>query len=112
MRGKGGKASGCACALCESPPDQSIQPSMNPPWERNGPSAPASNHLGTSPPHWGDELLRLACLPYTRRVPIAEDEMTSGMKRASQLFLGAVIFVGGAAAGSLYARSAAVQNRF
>ena len=38
--------------------------------------------------------------------------MTSGMKRASQLFLGAAIFVGGAAAGSLYARSAAVQNRF
>src|SRR5689334_411007 len=38
--------------------------------------------------------------------------MTSGMKRASQLFLGVAIFVGGAAAGSLYARSAAVQNRF
>lgn len=38
--------------------------------------------------------------------------MTSGMKRASLLFLGAAIFVGGAAAGSLYARSAGVQNRF
>ena len=38
--------------------------------------------------------------------------MTSAMKRASQIALGAAIFVAGIAAGSLHARSAAVQNRF
>ena len=38
--------------------------------------------------------------------------MTSRMKRASRIFLGAAIFVAGIAAGSLRARSAAVQNRF
>src|SRR5260370_16289524 len=38
--------------------------------------------------------------------------MTSAMKRASQIVLGAVIFVAGIAAGSLHARSAPVQNRF
>ena len=38
--------------------------------------------------------------------------MTSAMKRASQIGLGAAIFVAGIAAGSLHARSTAVQNRF
>src|SRR2546428_11891177 len=38
--------------------------------------------------------------------------MKSTMKRASQIALGAVIFAAGIEAGSLYARSAAVQNRF
>jgi len=38
--------------------------------------------------------------------------MTSLMKRASQMAWGAAIFVAGITAGSLYARSAAVQNRF
>src|SRR6195256_3870437 len=38
--------------------------------------------------------------------------MTSAMKRAGQIALGAAIFVAGAAAGSLHARSGAVQNRF
>jgi len=38
--------------------------------------------------------------------------MTSAMKRASQIALGAAIFVAGIAVGSLHARSAAVQNRF
>src|SRR5437879_11710213 len=37
--------------------------------------------------------------------------MTSLMKRASQMAWGAAIFVAGITAGSLYARSAAVQNR-
>jgi hypothetical protein len=41
-----------------------------------------------------------------------EEEMTSAMKRASQIGLGAAIFVAGIAAGSLHARSTAVQNRF
>jgi hypothetical protein len=38
--------------------------------------------------------------------------MTSPMRRASQIVLGAVIFVAGIAAGSLHARNAPVQNRF
>src|SRR5260221_6844311 len=38
--------------------------------------------------------------------------MTLALKRASQIFVGAVIFVAGIAAGTLHARSAAVQNRF
>ena len=38
--------------------------------------------------------------------------MTSPMKRASQIVLGAVIFVAGIAAGSLHARRSPVQNRF
>src|SRR5437762_4873616 len=38
--------------------------------------------------------------------------MTSAMKRASQIALGAAIFVAGIAAGSLHAPSAAVENRF
>src|SRR5258705_8118920 len=38
--------------------------------------------------------------------------MTLALKRASQIFVGAVIFIAGIAAGSLHARSAAVQNRF
>jgi hypothetical protein len=38
--------------------------------------------------------------------------MTSVMKRATQIAGGAVIFVGGIAAGSLHARSGPVQNRF
>src|SRR6202049_4244399 len=38
--------------------------------------------------------------------------MTSAMKRAAQIALGAALFVAGIAAGSLHARSAAVQNRF
>src|SRR5467141_1505311 len=38
--------------------------------------------------------------------------MTSAMKRASQIVLGAAIFVAGVAAGSLHGRSAPVQNRF
>src|SRR3989442_5321475 len=38
--------------------------------------------------------------------------MTSAMKRASQIALGAAIFVAGIAAGSLHARSGAIQNRF
>src|SRR5436309_12124709 len=38
--------------------------------------------------------------------------MKSTMKRASQIALGAVIFAAGIEAGSLHARSAAVQNRF
>jgi len=46
------------------------------------------------------------------QVPIAEEEMTSAMKRTSQIVLGAAIFAAGIAAGSVHARSAAVQNRF
>jgi len=38
--------------------------------------------------------------------------MTSGMKRALQMALCGAIFIAGMAAGSLHARSAAVQNRF
>src|SRR2546429_5026847 len=38
--------------------------------------------------------------------------MTSVMRRASHIVLGTVIFVAGIAAGTLHARSAAVQNRF
>src|SRR5437667_10224447 len=38
--------------------------------------------------------------------------MTSVMKRALQIVLGAVIFAAGIAAGTLHARSAPVQNRF
>src|ERR1700751_5595316 len=38
--------------------------------------------------------------------------MTLVMKRALQIVLGAVIFAAGIAAGTLHARSAAVQNRF
>ena len=38
--------------------------------------------------------------------------MTSAMKRALQIALGTAILVAGIAAGSLHARSAAVQNRF
>lgn len=38
--------------------------------------------------------------------------MTSAMKHASQIVLGAAIFVAGIGAGSLHARSASVQNRF
>jgi len=38
--------------------------------------------------------------------------MTSAMKRASQIVLGAAIFVAGVATGSLHGRSAPVQNRF
>jgi hypothetical protein len=45
-------------------------------------------------------------------VPIAEEKMTSGMKRATQIALGAALFAAGMAAGSLHARSAAVQNHF
>ena len=38
--------------------------------------------------------------------------MTSAGKHAAQLALGAAIFIAGIAAGSLHARSAAMQNRF
>ncbi len=38
--------------------------------------------------------------------------MTVARKRAAQIALGATIFAAGIAAGSLHARSAAVQNRF
>lgn len=38
--------------------------------------------------------------------------MTSTKKRMAQIAFGAVLFVAGIAAGSLHARSAAVQNRF
>src|SRR5437899_6839405 len=38
--------------------------------------------------------------------------MKSTMRRASQIVLGAAIFVAGMAAGTLHARSAAIQNRF
>lgn len=38
--------------------------------------------------------------------------MTSVEKRVAQIALGAALFISGIAAGSLYARSAAVQNRF
>src|SRR5260370_13224128 len=38
--------------------------------------------------------------------------MKSTMRRASQIALGAAVFIAGIAAGTLHARSAAVQNRF
>ena len=38
--------------------------------------------------------------------------MTSSKKRMAQIALGTVLFIAGIAAGSLHARSAAVQNRF
>jgi antibiotic biosynthesis monooxygenase (ABM) superfamily enzyme len=38
--------------------------------------------------------------------------MTSTMKRAVQIALGATIFIAGAAAGSLHERSVAAQNKF
>ncbi len=40
------------------------------------------------------------------------EEMTSSMKHALRMALGGAIFIAGAAAGSLHARSAVVQNRF
>jgi hypothetical protein len=58
------------------------------------------------------ELPRAAWLAYTGRVPLPEDEMTSAMKRILQIALGAALFLAGIAAGTLYARSAAAQNRF
>src|SRR5258708_22256154 len=112
MRGNGGNAPGFARCSCDSPPDQSIPPPKSLPWERNGPAAPPSNHSGNDRvPLWP----RVASpyMPYINwQGAIAEEEMTSAMKRASQLALGAAIFVAGIAAGSLHARSAAVQNRF
>src|SRR6266852_3204937 len=112
MRGNGGRAPGFACCSCDSPPDQSIPPSMNLSWEPNGIAATPSNHSGNDRvPLWA----RVAspCMPYINwQGAIAEEDMTSAMKRASQLALGAAIFVAGIAAGSLHARSAAVQNRF
>src|SRR5438132_1323575 len=45
-RGNGGSALDSDCCSCDSPPDQSIPPSMNLTWERNGPAAARSNHLG------------------------------------------------------------------
>jgi hypothetical protein len=54
--------------------------------------------------------LRATCIDFFGSQ--AEDEMTSARKRAVQAALGAVLFVAGVAAGSLHARSAAVQNRF
>jgi hypothetical protein len=41
-----------------------------------------------------------------------EEEMTSAMKRALQMALGAALFIAGMAAGSVHARSAVAQNRF
>jgi len=41
-----------------------------------------------------------------------EEEMTLARKRAAQIAMGAAIFAAWLAAGSLHARSAAVQNRF
>jgi stress responsive alpha/beta barrel protein len=38
--------------------------------------------------------------------------MTSSMKRATQIAMGAALFAAGMAAGSLHARAGAVQNRF
>jgi antibiotic biosynthesis monooxygenase (ABM) superfamily enzyme len=38
--------------------------------------------------------------------------MTSAMKRAAQIALGATIFIAGGAAGSLHERSVAAQNKF
>jgi hypothetical protein len=46
------------------------------------------------------------------RFGIAEEKMSSFGKRAIQIGLGAALFAAGIAAGSLHARSAAVQNRF
>jgi hypothetical protein len=43
---------------------------------------------------------------------MVEGKMTSVMKRATQITLAAAIFAAGIAAGTLYARSAAVQNHF
>src|SRR5712692_4702035 len=43
---------------------------------------------------------------------ILEEEMILARKHAAQIALGAAIFAAGIAAGSLHARSAAVQNRF
>jgi len=39
-------------------------------------------------------------------------KMTAGMKRAAQLAMGVSLFIAGVAAGSLHARSVAMQNRF
>jgi hypothetical protein len=41
-----------------------------------------------------------------------EDKVTPKIKRVAQIALGAGLFVGGLAAGSLHARSVAAQNRF
>src|SRR2546422_272873 len=46
MRGNEGNALGSASCPCDSPPDRSIPSSMKLPWERNGPAAAPSNHLG------------------------------------------------------------------
>src|SRR3989441_3854977 len=43
---------------------------------------------------------------------MVEEEMAPIYNRVAQILLGAALFVSGVAAGSLYARSAAVQNRF
>jgi hypothetical protein len=43
---------------------------------------------------------------------MVEEEMAPMYNRAAQILLGAALFVSGIAAGSLHARSAAVQNRF
>jgi Stress responsive A/B Barrel Domain len=49
---------------------------------------------------------------HTLRVAFPEDEMTSAIKRTLQVALGAALFFAGIAAGTLHARSAAIQNRF
>src|SRR6266566_5711838 len=85
---------------------------MNLTWERNGPAAARSNHLGNYRVPLSPRVAS-PCVAYINwQGPIVEEEMTSAMKRASQIALGAAIFVAGIAAGSLHARSAAVQNHF
>jgi hypothetical protein len=85
---------------------------MNLPWEGNGLAALPSNHLGSNHAPYRARVAS-SCTRYINwQGSVAEEEMTSAMRRALQIALGAVLFVGGAAAGSLHARSAAVQNRF
>jgi hypothetical protein len=57
-------------------------------------------------------LLHRARLAETGEERITEEKMSVFGKRATQVALGVAIFAAGIAAGSLQARSAAVQNRF
>src|SRR6266478_7211029 len=113
MRGKRGSVPGSSCCDCDSLPDQSIPPSINLSWERNGLVGGPSNHLRSRDCFVGDG----SCFAWRgvhklARFELWGEEMTSSMKRVLQTALGAAIFIAGTAAGSLHARSAAVQNRF
>ena len=86
---------------------------MNLPWERNGLVAGPSNHLRSRGCFVADgSCFALRGVHKLARFELWGEEMTSSMKRALQMALGGAIFIAGTAAGSLYARNTATQNRF